>query len=217
MNLQALKEWVKRRLNRKARQAERAYVSEFTVKCTTNCLNHGIQLGENIWHCRINALGLHEKGASQCWNQKARICPLFELLRDVETLRSDFRKMQPNELAIRWPSLGELLRFDYMLSLIDGPEKYEETLESSVYKSGDELQSSEDEERVGPSGRDVQLQYVPGHSHSTSAKQASIDASRESDSGGSELGTGHEERLSLAPVDRSGDGDHSDREKVRSG
>ena len=103
MRLQELKVLIQNRLSRKARQAERAYVSEFTVKSTVNCSNHGIQLADGIWHCRINAMGLHEQGASQCWNNKARICPVFELLRDVDTLRRDFRKMSPNELAIRWP------------------------------------------------------------------------------------------------------------------
>jgi len=211
MNLQELREWVKRRLARKARQAEQAYISEFTVKSTQNCLNHGTQLGESTWHCKINAMGLHEQGASQCWNQKARVCPLFELARDKETLRRDFRKMSPNQLAIRWPSLGELIRFDHVLSLVEIPEAegHAEAAESRVRLRGDvQLPPQEDETGAGPSNGDVRGEHCPGRSDSSSSDSSSVDTSGESDSGSSEHGAGHPPGLSLAtfsgPRDRSG-------------
>jgi hypothetical protein len=214
MNLQELREWVKRRLSRKARQAESAYVSEFTVKSTTNCLNHGIQLGDGIWHCKINAMGLHEQGASQCWNNKARVCPLFELLRDVETLRRDFRSMRPNELSIRWPSLGELIRFDHVLSLVE-ESKVETHVESPLYQSGNQLSSSGDETGIGFVDGDVRGEHGSGRGNSTPSNQTGIDASGESDQGSSEFGAGNPSGLSMAIMGRSRDGDNSNRETIR--
>ena len=213
MNLQELKDWVKRRLTRKAKQAERAYVSEFTVKSTTNCLNHGIQLGDSVWHCKINAMGLHEQGASQCWNNKARVCPLFELLRDVDTLKRDFRRMSPNELSIRWPSLGELIRFDHVLSLV-GETEVETHVESSMHQSGDELLSSGDETGIGSIDGDFQWESEPGRSDSTLPDQTGIDESGEPDSGSSISGASHSSGLSMAVVPRSGDRSSADREAI---
>jgi hypothetical protein len=216
MNLHELREWVKRRLSRKARQAEGAYVSEFTIKSTTNCLNHGIQLSENIWHCKINALGLHEQGASQCWNNKARVCPLFELSRDVETLKRDFRKIRPNELAIRWPSLGELIRFDHMLSLVDEPEdsNYEETTQSAMHSSGNDQLSSGETEGVGPTDEDVRGEYGSRCSDLPPTNQEGIDPSGQSDSGSSKFDSGNSERLSLAALGGPGDRSGADRAAV---
>jgi hypothetical protein len=205
MNLQELKEWVKKRLSRKARQAERAYINEFTVKSTTNCLNHGIQLGDGIWHCKINAMGLHEQGASQCWNQKARLCPLFELLRDVEVLKRDFRNMGPNELAIRWPSLGELIRFDYMVSLVaeSGVECHEENARSEVHQSGDQLPSSGNAEGIGFDDEDVRGEFSHGHGNSTSEDSPGIHTGGKSDARSSEFGASNSTGLSMEFVGRS--------------
>jgi hypothetical protein len=216
MNIQELREWVKRRLTRKAKQAERAFISEFTVKSTTNCLNHGIQLGENIWNCKIGAMGLHENGASQCWNNKARVCPLFELKRDVEKLKSDFRKMNPNELAIRWPSIGELIRFDCMLSMVDefGDENHEENARSEVHQSGDQLLSSEDETGIGSDDEDVRRERGPGHSDSTSSNQAGIDTNWVPDPRGSIFGSSDSTGLSMAALAESRDRRSSDRETL---
>jgi hypothetical protein len=213
MTLQGLKEWVKRRLSRKAKQAERSYISEFTVKCTTNCLNHGIQLSEGIWHCRINAMGLHEKGASQCWNNKASVCPLFELKRDVEVLKSDFRKMRPNELAIRWPSLGELIRFDYMLSLVEEPE-VETHVESQLHQSGNQLSPSEDAPRASSFDGNVYREYGSGHGNETSENSSSVYKGGKSDERGSESNPGNPARLPLAALEGSRDGKGADRTKV---
>lgn len=213
MNLQELKEWVKRRLTRKAKQAERAYVSEFTVKSTTNCLNHGIQLGEGTWHCKINAMGLHEQGASQCWHNKARVCPVFELLRDVERLRRDFREMSPNELSIRWPSLGELIRFDHVLSLVGEPQ-VDTHVESSLHQPGDQLPSSGDEEGIGFDDGDVRGEHIPGCGDSTSSDQTGIDEGGESNSRSSISGASHSPGLSMAVVPKSGDRSGADREAI---
>lgn len=213
MKISELREWVARRLSRKARQAEKAYVSEFTVKSTTNCLNHGIQLSEGTFHCKINAMGLHEQGASQCWNEKARVCPVFELLRDVETLKRDFRRMRPNELAIRWPSLGELIRFEHMLSLVE--VEGHETLESSVHQPGTELPSSGDEEGVGSLDGDVRGEHGSGCSHPTSEDPAGIDEGGESDQGSSEFGAGDPPALSMATFSGPRNGTGSDRAEVR--
>jgi hypothetical protein len=212
MNILELREWVKRRLSRKARQAEKAYVSEFTIKRTTNCLNHGIQLGESTFHCKINALGLHEQGASQCWNNKAQVCPVFELLRDVETLKRDFRKMQPNELAIRWPSLGELIRFDHMLSLVEAEDHG--NVEPPVYQSGNQLPLSGDETGIGPADGDVRREHRPGCSHSTLSNQAGIDASGTSDARSSEFGAGDPSSMSMATLHESRDRSGANREAV---
>jgi hypothetical protein len=188
MNVHELKEWVSRRLSRKARQAEKAYIAEFTVKSTVNCLNHGIQLGENTWHCKINALGLHEQGASQCWNGKARVCPVFELIRDVEILKRDFRKMRPNELAIRWPSLGELIRFEHMLSLVE-VESHEKTTQSPMHPGGnDQLPASEDEEGTGPINGDVRGEFSHGCGDFPETYAAGVDASGKSDTRSTESG-----------------------------
>jgi hypothetical protein len=213
MNLQELRKWVKRRLSRKAKQAERAFISEFTVKSTTNCINQGIRLGDGIWHCKINAMGLHEQGASQCWNNKARVCPLFELLRDVETLRRDFRNMSPNELSIRWPSLGELIRFDHVLSLVEDPQ-VETYVEPPLHQSGNQLSSSDDASGIGSGDRDVRREYGPGCGGSTSANQAGIDAGRISNQGSSEFGASYSPGLSMAVIPRSGDRSGADREAI---
>jgi hypothetical protein len=204
MTLQELREWVQRRLSRKARQAERAYVAEFTVKSTTNCLNHGIQLGESIWHCKINAMGLHEQGASQCWNNKARVCPLFELLRDVETLKRDFRQIRPNELSIRWPSLGELIRFDHVLSLVEDSQ-VETHVESPLHQPENPLSSSRDEAGTGSGDGDVRGEQFSGCSDSSSSHPTGIDAGGESDPRSSISGASYPARLPLATLGRSGD------------
>jgi hypothetical protein len=213
MNLQELKEWIKRRLTRKARQAERAFISEFTVKCTTNCLNHGIQLGDGVWHCKINAMGLHEQGASQCWNHKARVCPLFELSRDVETLKSDFRRIGPNELSIRWPSLGELIRFDHVLSLVE-ESKVETHVESSLHQSGNQLPSSGDEEGTGFDDGDVRGEHISGRGDSTPSNQTGINSGGESDSRSSISGASYSQGLPLAIMGGSRDRSGADREAV---
>lgn len=209
MNLQELREWVKRRLSRKAKQAESAFISEFTIKSTTNCSNHGIQLGNGTFHCKVNALGLHEHGASQCWNNKARICPLFELKRGVEELKRDFRKMSPNELSIRWPSIGELLRFDHVLSLVE-ESKVETNVESTLYQSGSQLSSSGDETGTDFANGDVRGEHRSGRSHSTLSNQAGIDESGKPNQRSSESCAGNPSGLSLATLGRSGDGSGAD-------
>jgi hypothetical protein len=114
---------VRLRIQRKFSQAERAYVLQKTTKTTKNCQHQGRSLGDKIHACKILAMGEFEgderKGANCCWDEKAVFCPLFTLKREREQVRLDFKRMSPKERAIRWPSLGELLRTEALIRQLD--------------------------------------------------------------------------------------------------
>ena len=90
-------------------KAEQAYVRQKTVKCTVNCIFSGRGLAEKIHICKINAQGNDEITASQCWDEKARTCTLFELVKQPENLKKEFRSLSLQDISLRWPSIGELL------------------------------------------------------------------------------------------------------------
>src|SRR4051812_47612320 len=101
-------EILQKRLTKKLARAFQAFVKENTSKKTLNCVNKGRNLAGSLYHCKINAMGSHEHGASQCWDEKASLCPYFELKNSVEKLEHQFQNMSVEELGIRWPSIGEL-------------------------------------------------------------------------------------------------------------
>lgn len=118
---------IQERLRRKIRQAEEGYLNHHTVKVTLNCVHKGRNLSDKISVCKIQAMGEYEgderAGAHCCWNEKASVCPLFQLRQNVEEIRRDFRRMSAEEKAVRWPSLGELLRIEKLVEKLDGLEE----------------------------------------------------------------------------------------------
>lgn len=123
--------WVRRRLVKKFRQAESAYIHQFLLKQTHNCKHSGRKLSDKNYHCKINALGTDEVGATQCWDEKAGLCPLFVLKRSPDELRAVFRRMDTEELSLRWPALGELIRVEALVRQLDGLNTREEDSEIS--------------------------------------------------------------------------------------
>lgn len=119
MNSLELVQAVRRRLLKKFQAAERAYVNQFIAKATLNCKHHGRKLAEKIHHCKINAMGDYQgdgqRGASCCWDEKAALCPLFELKRTLSQLKVEFKDMFPEERSLRWPALGELIWVEFLL------------------------------------------------------------------------------------------------------
>lgn len=110
---------VRARISKKLKQAERGYINQNTTKETLNCRHHGRRLSEKTRHCKIGAMGDHEMGASQCWEEKARLCPLFELKASPESLSRIFRSMDQEEISIRYPAIGELFRVESWISSLD--------------------------------------------------------------------------------------------------
>jgi len=102
-------EQVKLRLEKKRKNAEEAYVRMNTVKATLNCVHHGRALAEKTHVCKLGCMGETETLAGQCWDEKARQCPLMQLRKDESALRAEFRSMSWEEIRLRWPSIGELL------------------------------------------------------------------------------------------------------------
>jgi hypothetical protein len=97
------------RTRRKIKQAEEAYLRQKTIKQASNCQHGGRPLTENISVCKIYCQGEHEAQAGQCWREKAHLCPEFTLKRSEARHRRDFQQIPHEELALRWPSIGELL------------------------------------------------------------------------------------------------------------
>jgi hypothetical protein len=102
-----------------------------------------------------------------------------------------------------------------MLSLIDGVENHG-SVESRMPEQQDELSSTGDEARAGSTDGDVYREYGSGHSNEASENPSGIHEGRESDQGGSVSGSSSSERLSMACLGKSRDGNTSDRETVRS-
>lgn len=97
------------RLERKLRKAEEAYVREMTSKKAANCYFGGRTLNTEQNVCRLQCQGMTEGHANLCWLEKAQGCLDFQLKKSLDTLISDFRAISQEELALRWPSIGELL------------------------------------------------------------------------------------------------------------
>lgn len=123
-----LKVLVEERLEKKKRKAEDAYVKAQTTKETRNCRHHGSSLSDKIYICKLKCQGTDELSAAQCWNEKARGCPDFSLQKSKEALKSEFRNLGDAEIALRWPSIGELLWVKKTLDTLsrdssDGPKE----------------------------------------------------------------------------------------------
>lgn len=116
--LQKALELIRKRLRDKRLRAEDAYVNSKKQKITENCKNCGPQLGDQLWGCKILAMGKNGLEASMCHNNKAAFCPLFETPKTQIQFREEFQLMPPDQLAIRWPAVGELIRVEQLLSSI---------------------------------------------------------------------------------------------------
>lgn len=224
MNIQELLILIRKRLKRKLRKAEESFINENSIKKSSNCVNRGRSLGDHLSHCKINALGSHESGASQCWNEKASICPYFERKKDDSQLRSTFRKMDLRELEIRWPSIGELLLMESLLSRTDEYSAYlkENSLESNQEtkpsdSSGrlDSLQTPEESGAGSFQASVLPSQFLDGSIHGQEETSYVESEIRESDSRGPEDDRAISPGLPLAPLGKSGDRSDRYRAKIR--
>jgi len=107
--MKVLLEKVKKRLDRKLKKAEGAYVQQFTEKITQNCEHSGRRLSQHTQACKLKCQGADEETAMQCWDEKARGCSLFKLKKTPVELRQKFRSLPEKDIALRWPSLGSLM------------------------------------------------------------------------------------------------------------
>jgi hypothetical protein len=113
---------IKRKQN-KLRDAENAYVKSFLVKTTTNCIHHGRPLADKgpqpylTTHvCKLKCMGTDERSATQCWPEKAQQCDLFTIAQSEDKIREEFRKIPEQEIILRWPTIGELIWLEKLLS-----------------------------------------------------------------------------------------------------
>jgi hypothetical protein len=203
---------VRIRLARKVRQAQQAFINEFVSKKTANCTHKGRQLSDRNYHCKINAMGAHELGASQCWDEKAALCPLFELKRSSEQITRDFRNMSPRELAIRWPAIGELMRMEAWLNQIQEPPAHEPSLRPR--HSNRPINSSHSGSETNSGG--VLDPPESGQLHQE-IPPAGFSEDRQSYPGSPKTSDSIPTRLSMAAVQRSSNGKPQDRETLRSG
>jgi hypothetical protein len=129
MTLAELLVKIHERINQKVQRAYRGYLNQNMVQVTSNCLHKGRTLSKEISVCKELALGDFEgdvrNGAHCCWDEKARICPLFSLKKNPQELKSDFNSMAMEEFLVRWPSIGELLRVEKWIR--EAPNVKEET------------------------------------------------------------------------------------------
>ena len=109
MRLPQLIDLVTQRLDRKTQTAEDGFVRANTCKCTNNCKFAGRQLGDGIRACKAHACGENEQEASTCHDRKSVTCSLFVPRLTPEQVRSKFRQMSDEELAVRYPSIGTLM------------------------------------------------------------------------------------------------------------
>jgi hypothetical protein len=100
---------VEERIVKKKRRAEDAFLRAKKVKVTENCRHHGASLSEHLYVCKLRCQGANETDAGICHNQKAAGCPDFTVGRTDEAIRGEFRGFTDSEVAIRWPSIGELM------------------------------------------------------------------------------------------------------------
>lgn len=200
MKMQEVLRLVQDRLNRKLARARQAYLRENFLKITTNCLNRGRQLSGESYHCKINAMGTHELGASQCWNEKASICPCFELKKSPEELERQFENMSVEELKLRWPSIGELIRIRDWLNQVD---LIHENVDS-VPQGGFNRLSATSSEGTSVPGSGVST-HVQSGSGDFGSETENSGENRGDDTGGAKVDTGSRAQLSVAFVARSGD------------
>jgi hypothetical protein len=111
------------RKQNKLRAAEEAYVKSFRTKTTTNCEHHGRPLADKgpqpylTTHvCKLKCIGADERSATQCWPEKAQQCDLFSLIKTEDQLRAEFRSIPEGEIILRWPTIGELIWLEKLLS-----------------------------------------------------------------------------------------------------
>jgi hypothetical protein len=120
---------VEERLEKKRRRAEDAFVREGTEKTTVNCRHHGAAIAargmrDQLFECRLRCQGGDEFTAASCHHEKARGCSDFALIRQPEALRRRFRELSEEELALRWPSLGELAWLLREIRRLDAGDQY---------------------------------------------------------------------------------------------
>jgi hypothetical protein len=207
---------VRSRLDRKFRKAEQAFIAERTLKKTDNCHNRGRHLDSHISHCKINAMGGHESGASQCWDEKARLCPYFELRQSVSKTKDDFRSMEITELSIRWPSLGELIRIEHLILQLDEIKgnSGETSSESPVSSERrDFLSDSVPARSDSSSGSLFGVIELPGSGHAPASGGGS-EEDRRSDAGRPGSGPEDDQGMSLANLRRSRDRSDADRAAI---
>lgn len=108
MGLLEVSQKIKDRFLKKYRKAQNAYVNQYLTKSPLNCFHLGRELGGKLYNCKIGACGNTQEKAAQCWDEKARVCPLFKYKKDLEQLEDEFVALPREVLFLRWPSLGEL-------------------------------------------------------------------------------------------------------------
>lgn len=123
--LQQALELVRKRLRDKRSRAEDAYVNSKRTKTTKNCTHCGPNLGDQYWGCKLMAIGENSIEAARCYDQKASYCPLFALPKPLQEFRQDFQNLAEEELRIRWPAIGELVRVEQLLHSLVEEEKNE--------------------------------------------------------------------------------------------
>lgn len=107
--LEQLESEIEDRLRKKLKRAESAYIKARMQKETINCKHRGPQLAERIHVCKIGCCGVDGNTSGQCWNQKAQACDEFQHAVSSAGVRDEFRSLPEEEIALRWPQLGELL------------------------------------------------------------------------------------------------------------
>jgi hypothetical protein len=201
-------EIIQKRLTKKLARAHQAFLKENTIKKTQNCTNKGRNLAGALYHCKINAMGEHEHGASQCWEEKACLCPLFELKYSLEQLDRQFQKMSLEELSIRWPSIGELIRIQGLLKQVDEIKDHGEDPTRSLHSEKPDHLPAPSPEEVGESGPGVSTNDQHGPGDQPSSQSSVTKSSRWDDPGRASLDEGVRERMPLA--DMAGPGDRTD-------
>lgn len=214
MKIYDIFEIIQKRLTKKLARARQAFLKENTIKKTQNCVNKGRNLAGVLYHCKINAMGEHEHGASQCWDEKACLCPLFELKYGLEQLDHQFQNMGLEELSIRWPSIGELIRIQDLLSQADEIKHGQDTPRPLHSEKSGHLPASTSEEAGEPgSGVPSIDQHGPGDQSPPSGGVS--ESGGRDNSGSAELDETSRKRLPLVSLPGPGNRTDSDREKIR--
>jgi hypothetical protein len=207
-------EIIQKRLTKKLARARQAFLKENTLKKTQNCVNKGRNLSGAIHHCKINAMGNDELGASQCWDEKACLCPLFEYKYTPEQLDRQFQGMNLNELKLRWPSIGELIRVQDLLKQADEIKSHGQDPSRSVHtEKSDHLPASTTKE-AGEPGSGVSGIDQPGPGDSPTTPDSIQDFGGRDDQSGASVGQAVRSFLPVADVAGPRDRRDSDRKAV---
>jgi hypothetical protein len=198
MKIQEVFETLQKRLTKKLARARLAFLKENTIKKTHNCVNKGRNLAGEIYHCKINALGSHELGASQCWDEKACLCPYFELKYSLEQLDRQFQKMDLEELGVRWPSIGELIRVQDLLKQVDEIKNHGQDIQRSLHSEKPDHLQAPSTEKTGGSESGVSGIDQHGLSGISTSENSIPESSGRDDQGCSDLDETVRERMPLA-------------------